>query len=121
MAFGGLSPARKKVSEMTKMLSTRLFEANWAAGLVEEEVCDFLNEVLGDGTWEDFTSDWYDRSIEIFGVKYGLTPEQQERLWSQGFHRCWTHTLPTREGSGPETGERSYAAQQPKNEPKGEE
>jgi hypothetical protein len=92
-------------------MADRLFNARHALANVEEEVGDFLDEVLGDctkGAWQDFKHDYYDRSIEIFGVKddLALTIEQQERFWSAGFFRVWTHTTLERRDNNP--GEKAY-------------
>ena len=81
---------------------------------VEEEVHDFLRELLGEESFEDTTYDWYDSSVEIFGVKADLvlTEEQQQALWKAGFDRCWTHLGPNTR----QPGERYYCKSGAKDE-----
>lgn len=90
-------------------LAERLFDAERNRAGVEDEVDNLLTLILGDG-YDHFTHDWYDASIEIYGVGEGvaLTLEQRSALWDAGFSICWTHTELTRSHPRHE-GERCYS------------
>jgi hypothetical protein len=88
-------------------LADRLWAAERAASRAEDELLDILQSILGD-RWDDFTTDYYDRSIEIYGVPedFVLDDAGQLALREAGFHRAWTHVDLRR--SGGEKGERAY-------------
>jgi hypothetical protein len=92
-------------------LAQQLFDAQTAQNYAESAAYRFLNELLGEGGWCDYTVDYYDRSIEIFGVAQTLvlSDAQQAKLWAVGFDRCWTHVSQER-GDNEEGGEKFYAA-----------
>lgn len=83
-------------------LADKLFEANRQRMLLEEQVGDILDRALGCGAWSDFDYDYYDRSIEIYGVTDGatMTGGAQEELRDAGFARAWTHVGDQRRQSG---------------------
>lgn len=88
-------------------LADRLWAAERAAYRVDDELVDVVQSILGD-RWEDYTTDDYDRSIEIYGVPadFVLDEAGQFALREAGFHRAWIHVALTR-GNG-EQGERAY-------------
>jgi hypothetical protein len=96
------------IDEATLTLADRLWAAERAASRGEDELLDILQSILGD-RWDDFTTDYYDRSIEIFGVPadFVLDDAGQLALREAGFHRAWTHVDDLRR-SGGEKGERAY-------------
>lgn len=87
-----------------------LAEDFWAAqriaNLAEEKIGDMLDEILGADGWQDFDTDSYDMSIEIYGVspKLELSDGVQATLRDAGFARCWTHVTRERHKDG----ERAY-------------
>lgn len=57
-------------------------------------VYQLLNDLLGEDGWLDSSWDYYDRSLEAYGVPVDeplLSETQTDRLWSLGFLRCWTN------------------------------
>jgi hypothetical protein len=53
-------------------LAQQLFDAQTAQNRAESAAYDFLEALLGEGGCQDWTVDYYDRSIEIFGVDEAL-------------------------------------------------
>jgi hypothetical protein len=92
-------------------LADRLFAAERAVTLVEDELHELLITILGGDGYEDVTHDHYDRSIEIYGVgpDVVLSADDQEKLRAAGFDRCWTHVHKT---EARQPGERSYLPQE---------
>lgn len=88
-------------------IADRLWAAEPVVSLIEEELADMLDVIIGPHGWDDFTTDHYDRSIEIYGVgpDVVLSSDDQEKLRAAGFDRCWTHTHKT---DTRQPGERSY-------------
>ena len=76
----------------------KLFDAQIALLCAEGELSDtHLTAAIGDacdGAWDDYTFDYYDRSIEVYGVG-DLSDEARERaldaLAALGFAVAWLH------------------------------
>ena len=93
--------------------ANKLFCANMFASWAESMVCIRLRQILGDGGWEDFTADYYDGSIEVYGVgDHALTEGQQTAFREMGFSRMWTHK-DTKDGGRDKAGERYYQLAEP--------
>ena len=71
-------------------LAERAFAASRARDKVEDELGDVLSEACGEGNWEDFQWDYYDASLEVYGVtereSVDLAP-----IRAAGFARVWLH------------------------------
>ncbi|HEU4731739.1 MAG TPA: hypothetical protein VFT22_27775, partial [Kofleriaceae bacterium] len=74
-------------------LADEIFAATLAMDRAEIKAYELLVDLLGENGCTDWTTDHYDRSIEIFGVAPGLvlSEAQQRALREAGFSRCWTH------------------------------
>lgn len=74
---------------MTK--AQELFEASRNINRFEAELHECIGE---DFPYDDFTYDWYDESLEIFGLpkERDLTEDELARLRDFGFGQVWTHT-----------------------------
>ena len=88
----GTSKICAVVGEMTDTLAARLFGAQTNLAREEALVSALLDEAYGDildGCWSSFTCDYYDESIEV----YGVTPSQPalDKLSAAGFRRVWQH------------------------------
>jgi hypothetical protein len=70
-------------------LASDLFAGFMAYSRAEDAVASVLSEAYGEGGWSDFTHDYYDESIEV----YGCTPSgaAYDRLIAIGFTRIWQH------------------------------
>lgn len=90
-------------------LAAELFEAISKQSRLESDIFDAITEIVGRCGYLGF--DDYDASVEIYSVAADLvlTQEQQNKLWTMGFRRCWTHTTSTRDHSPERPGERAYA------------
>lgn len=85
-----------------------LFDAQLRMARCEGMVHDLIEIVLGDA-WADITYDYYDASMEIYGVPAGrvLSETEQALFWAEGFQKIWTHE---HEKEARRPGERFYAA-----------
>lgn len=94
-------------------IAEAFFMAQRAFATAERDVYGLLLALLGEKGYSDFTADYYDESIEVYGVhpQLRLTDEQQAGLWAAGFRRCWTHTGTERRDD--KVGECAYAAPRP--------
>lgn len=68
-------------------LAERVFAIDEARNAIEDELRGLLTEAMFD--WSDYTVDWYDRSIEVYGCK--PTPEHAAPLYAAGFQIVWLH------------------------------
>ena len=61
------------------------------AGNAENEIEAWLEELLGEDKFTHIVWDYYDCSLEIKGCVDGieLSNEALQRLWENGFMRCW--------------------------------
>lgn len=76
-------------------LADALFDAQLHVFNAEVDLIEHLEATLGDGAWADFTYDYYDRSIEIYGVKdQNLNKDQRKKFKELGFNIVWMHTVP---------------------------
>ncbi len=99
-----LEHAAKWLKERPASLADTLSVLQCLTGCAESCLGEELEAVFGD--YDHFTFDYYDMSFEVYGVSdSGLNPEQQQRFWSLGFRRFWTHEHPT---ESRQPGERSY-------------
>jgi hypothetical protein len=79
-------------------------ECLWAAerevARLEDELGDTLDELFGESGWQDFQTDHYDRSIEVFGVvEPQLLPDNSRaKLAAEGFRKAWLHADPKERG-----------------------
>lgn len=110
------SDAPPEVQAPVERLADRLWAAERAHSDIEDELVDVLQSIFED-RWADFTSDHYDRSIEIYGVPadFVLDDAAKLALREAGFDRVWTHVALSR-GNG-EAGERAYGLRPPKEAP----
>jgi len=62
---------------------------------IDAELCDLLDSLLKPFAWEDFSYDYYDYSLEIFGVPdtYKMCGKDAAKLKEFGFHRVWMHKV----------------------------
>ncbi len=93
--------------ERAKTNAECLWEAAREVDRIEDEIGDVLNAIFGAEGWDDFTTDPYDRSIEVFGVHRDFELNATDIGWlrSTGFDRAWTHVHKTKTH---EPGERQY-------------
>lgn len=83
-------------SDMT--IADGIFQAEFALGAAEERLVMALDTVAGD-TWDDFTTDWYDRSVEVYFLLVPSDPEAvAEKMFDAGFTVCWVHPHPSPRG-----------------------
>lgn len=75
------------MSDDTSTLAVRLFDLDIKFRMVEAEVGELLEKLYGD--YDDFSHDYYDCSIEVYGVT--PTPEAAETLHAAGFGYVWQH------------------------------
>lgn len=63
---------------------------------LEEAIADIMG-FDQDKQWpfEEYIFDWYDYSFEIVDAQdeVEFTPEQLEKFWELGFHRCWINYI----------------------------
>jgi hypothetical protein len=99
-----------------KTLAAVLWEAEGEVARIKDEVGDLLDEIFGSEGWDDFRTDPYDSSIEIFKVnpECVLGDAQLTRLREAGFARVWTHTHATETR---QPGERAYSLSKSGEEP----
>jgi len=71
----------------------RMWNAQLQVDQYKDQLCDLHNKILPDN-WSDFTTDYYDESLEIFGVAKNieLSKDILKQLKWFGFCRVWTHT-----------------------------
>lgn len=88
-------------------LAEELWEAERCVHRLEERLGDLLDEIFGSEGWDDFRTDHYDSSIEIFKVdpECVLGVAELRQLKGAGFVRVWTHT---HESETRQPGERAY-------------
>jgi hypothetical protein len=62
---------------------------------IEAELCDLLDSISTPFAWEDFSYDYYDNSLELYGVPdtYKLIGKDAGKLREFGFHRVWMHKV----------------------------
>jgi hypothetical protein len=81
-------------------LAADLFDATVRMTLAEDRVTEALIALVGIENWDDFTSDYYDESIEIYGCKFVLADAEKENaisdeiaagIGAMGFARAWIH------------------------------
>ena len=62
---------------------------------IEAELCDLLDNLPKPFSWEDFSYDYYDSSLELYGVSdtYKLCSKDAEKLRGFGFSRVWMHKV----------------------------
>jgi hypothetical protein len=91
-----------------KTCADKMWAAQMEFGNFEDDLCNVC--IAADIPFEDFTHDWYDASIELYGVpaKYKLTEDQQKALWDFGFFGCWTHTVGVQDGPHNKADEEHY-------------
>ncbi len=74
---------------MTETIAKRLFDAHIAEQVAEADLYDLLS--AAGVPWEDYSADWYDGSIELFGTGLQPTAEALAALRAAGFDRAWLH------------------------------
>lgn len=59
--------------------------------LYEDAMHELLWSMVGQDSWQELTTDYYDASFEIHECDdvLAFTAEQQSRFWDLGFQRCW--------------------------------
>lgn len=74
-------------------LAELLFAAAGTLATAEERLMLAIDAVFGDD-WDDYTFDYYDRSIEISGVGEAIDCGQLklQPIWDAGFSLCWLHS-----------------------------
>lgn len=75
--------------EEISTLAVRLFDLDIKFRMVEAEVGELLEKIYGEDGYEDFSHDYYDCSIEVYGVT--PTPEAAQALHDAGFNYVWQH------------------------------
>lgn len=73
-------------------LADRYYEVDIQHMKLESEVGDMLDAALPE--WEDWTADYYDGSIEVYGMGLVKTPEALAARTAAGFSLCWIHAHP---------------------------
>ena len=82
------------MSQATKTPADLLFEADLARIAAEDVLETALDEVAAD-TWEDYTYDWYDRSVEVYCNSDGAGADTlAAKMFGLGFSLCWVHPHP---------------------------
>lgn len=87
---------------MSKTVADRYYNAYSALGRAENEVADVLNRAFGGfvevepshyegARWSDFSADYYDESIEVFGPSLCFSEHVKLVLAEAGFARVWLH------------------------------
>ncbi len=73
---------------------------------LDEWVCD----LLGDQSVSCVEHDWYDSSLEIYGLEEDriLLEEELDQIWEYGFIRVWTHTVQSTSGKRHESNVERY-------------
>lgn len=75
-------------------LADAVFASQLASLKAEAALSDVL-ETHWPEAWEDFTTDWYDSSIEVYFAGPLSPPATVEdvaaRMFDLGFLRCWVH------------------------------
>lgn len=72
-------------------LAEELFDNQIHTFNLEERLEDALDEILGDNEWSDYTYDYYDSSLEVYGCSISLNEEQRQEFSKLGFHQMWVH------------------------------
>lgn len=70
-------------------IAQRLFAAHRAEQNAEADLFDALS--AAGVPWEDYSADWYDGSIELFGSGLQPTDAALAALREAGFDRAWLH------------------------------
>ncbi len=69
-----------------------LFNAQIRFAELECQLFGHIDKILGESSWVDVTFDYYDCSLEIYGVSdQDLTTDQKAEFASLGFALVWMH------------------------------
>lgn len=80
-------------------LSGTLHKIQCAEACILSALCGALE--AANVPWEDYTSDYYDNSLELLGVGEWIpSAEQLDAIWSLGFARLWTNPGVTKHSPG---------------------
>ena len=71
-------------------IAEKYWDAERAHRCAEEPIDEVMVAIFGDA-WDEWTSDCYDCSIEIYGVRTELTDQEWALIWAAGFVTCWLH------------------------------
>ena len=83
----------------TKTLAERVFDADLAQARAEHDLGDALDQIIPNDAWEHFTTDWYDRSIEVYIPVAPADPDGVARaLFALDFSLVWIHPHPSPRG-----------------------
>lgn len=83
------------MAESSKSVADEFYDAQISFAKAEDRVNDLLDNAVGTDNWESWTADYYDRSIEIYGIPKGLdTAKLCNALHAEGFHLLWVHDHP---------------------------
>jgi len=77
-----------------KSIADRLFDAQLEIMCAEGAVDDLIGVAIGDlleDAWSEYTFDYYDRSVEIYGVTMPPPAGWQEKFREAGFYYVWLH------------------------------
>lgn len=84
-----------------KTLAERVHEANYLMVKLESELVDVVEAACGETySDEDYRTDGYDNSIEVWGVGEIDLGVAARKLKESGFCRVWLHQHPERENCG---------------------
>ena len=83
------------MSSDTKTKADELFDLQIFVMKADGELGDMLDSLSKPFDWSDFSYDYYDYSLEIYGVpdSYKLCGGDAKKLKEYGFHQVWTHCV----------------------------
>jgi hypothetical protein len=83
------------MTENIKTKADELYDLQIFTIKAESELGDLLDSLSRPFSWSDFSYDYYDYSLEVYGVSdsYKLCGEDAIKLKKYGFHQVWTHTV----------------------------
>lgn len=89
-------------------LAARFFAADMEQMRLHSDVFDLLQAVFGEDAVDDFSADYYDRSVEVFLTDRPTSLPDITPLRDAGFHLLWVHSVS--KGCVPPRGECKCAA-----------
>lgn len=73
-------------------LADRVFAAELASLAEEAKLSDAMDEIVPGDAWEHVTTDWYDRSVEVYLYAAPSDPDRiASALFAHGFRLVWVH------------------------------